>query len=395
MKKKRWSRFRHRVTIQILRIILLPYLRLKYHFKFEKLHDKRQYLLLFNHQSFSDQFFAPAALRNNKFYIVMSDDLDSIPVASSLMRFLVHPIPFKKAGSDLIAIKNMIKIRDEGASIVLSPEGNRTYVGKTEYINPTIAKLAKLLKLPILFINIHGFYSNPRFALKPRKAKAYAEVRNIVEYEDYKSLSNEELYELIKENLDVNDYNSPQLVKSKDRAEALERVLFVCPKCGITHFRSNKDTVKCESCGDTYHLNEDYTFKEGNFKTIIDWDNYQRYYVLEKKMSDYKDDYVITSDKINFYKVIPHKKKQLLFKDATISLFKDRLEISGPDKKDIIYLKDINSTGCFGPNKVNLLMDDGSLQIKGDERFNPLKYVYHIFKYKIEEGKITNNYLGI
>ena len=57
-KKKKWIKLRHRIVRNIAFAILYPYSRIRYGFHFEnKVRDKRQYLILMNHQTGFDQFF--------------------------------------------------------------------------------------------------------------------------------------------------------------------------------------------------------------------------------------------------------------------------------------------------------------------------------------------------
>ncbi len=393
-KKEKWTRPRHRASIIFLKTVFFFAFRFKYHLKSDKVKDKRPYLILFNHQTFWDQFFILPSLKSNKIYYLMSDDFDSMGFFSKIIRFTLKCIPFKKSSSDINAVKSIFKILKEGASVALSPEGNRTYTGETMNINDSIAKLIKACKVPVLFLNIHGFYAYPRFASRGRKANVSVNIRKILEYDEYKDLSNEELYKLVKEYLYVNDYDTPIIVKDKRRAEYLERVLYYCHKCGMTHFHSKGSEVKCLTCGDTYHLSETYTFTEGINKTIIDWDNYQRKILLNTKLSDLKDDYLITfDDNVRFSLVIPHKKKEVVFKECRIEMYKDRLFFIHENNKIEVLFEDIVTSGCFGNNKVNLILTDKIYQIKSDKRFNPLKY--HIYKYKIEKGEIQNEFLGI
>jgi hypothetical protein len=50
---------------------------------------------------------------------------------------------------------NCLRVAREGGTIALAPEGNRTYSGKTEYMNPAIAALARKLALPIALYSVH------------------------------------------------------------------------------------------------------------------------------------------------------------------------------------------------------------------------------------------------
>ena len=58
---------------------------------------------------------------------------------SALIRYLVAPIPIQKQATDVAAVMTCICLAREGGTIAIAPEGNRTYSGKTVYINPAIA----------------------------------------------------------------------------------------------------------------------------------------------------------------------------------------------------------------------------------------------------------------
>ena len=51
-KKKKWTRTRHKVITEIARVVLVPYMKLRYHISITKFREKkkRNYLILLNHQ---------------------------------------------------------------------------------------------------------------------------------------------------------------------------------------------------------------------------------------------------------------------------------------------------------------------------------------------------------
>ena len=58
--------------------------------------------------------------------------------------------------------------------------------------------------------------------------------------------ADEELGDLIKKGLYVNEHQSNELFKSKRKAEYLERILFVCPSClSLETITSNKNKINC------------------------------------------------------------------------------------------------------------------------------------------------------
>ena len=73
-------------------------------------------------------------------------------------------------------------------------------------------------------------------------------VSKIVEPEEYKEMSDDELYNLIVTELYQNDCNTGSEFRHKKSAEYLERAMYVCPDCGLTEFESHNDIIECKKC---------------------------------------------------------------------------------------------------------------------------------------------------
>ena len=116
--------------------------------------EERQFLVLYDHQTPYDQFFVSKVFRQ-PVYHVASEDIFSIGWPAKLITYMQAPIPIRKHMNDMRATKTCVKVAREGGTIAIAPEGNRTYDGRTGHINPAVAKLAKLLKLPIAAIFYH------------------------------------------------------------------------------------------------------------------------------------------------------------------------------------------------------------------------------------------------
>ena len=116
---------------------------------------------------------------------------------------------------------------------------------------------------------------------------------------------------------------------------------------------------------------------------------------MKSNLSSYDDNYVITSDIVRFSEVIPHKRKELIYKECEVEMYKNRLVFTSNKGETVVMFDDITSSGCFGNNKFNLIGIEKTYQIKGDKGLNALKYVNHIYKYKIEKGEIKDGFLGI
>ena len=133
-----WTRPRHRVAWAIFRPFIGLYARLKYGVRARRFREPGPHLILFNHQTPFDQFFVMMSVPGAVYYLA-TEDIFSIGWPAKLMSWLAAPIPIRKQSTDTRAIRTMIRVAREGGTVCLAPEGNRTYSGKTEYMQNSMA----------------------------------------------------------------------------------------------------------------------------------------------------------------------------------------------------------------------------------------------------------------
>lgn len=399
-KSKKWTKLRHRVVRNLAYAVLYAYCKIKYGLSVTPFAEQedRPYLILFNHQTAFDQFFVGMAFKGPVYYVA-SEDLFSNGLTSALIRWLVAPIPIKKQATDVAAVKNCIRVAREGGTIAMAPEGNRTYSGKTEYINPAVVPLAKKLGLPIALYRIEGGYGvHPRWSDVVRKGKTRGYVARVVSPEQYKNLSDDELFAIINETLYVNEANADEVYLSKKSAEYLERAVYVCPFCNLSEFYSEGNEISCKKCGRTIRYNSDKSLEgvgfEFPFKFANDWYEYQEKFVCEFDCDDTQTP--LYTEKISLFGVELYKKKYPLAKNVTVRLFTDRMEIDAETLPLVFPFKEVSTLSVLGKNKLNLYFDGKVYQIKGDKRFNALKYVNFCYRFKsIEKGEKNVKFLGL
>ena len=200
-KKKResWIKTRHKVITAVLKPIIGTYTRWKFGIDVRKFTQQgdRQYLVVMNHQTSFDQFFIAMAF-DGPIYYIATEDIFSLGWLSRLLSWAVAPIPIKKQTTDLKAVKTCLRVAKEGGTIALAPEGNRTYSGRTVYIKPSIAKLAKTLRLPVAVFRIEeGYGIQPRWSDAVRKGRMKAYVSRVIEPEEYKALTDDEFFAVL------------------------------------------------------------------------------------------------------------------------------------------------------------------------------------------------------
>lgn len=397
-KKEKWMKFRHRVAWVILYPILAAITLIKFPIRVERLQEGRDrpYLILFNHQTPFDQFFVALAFKG-PIYFIASEDIMSNGLVSKVIKWLLAPIPIKKQAGDFSAVMTVLRVAREGATIAMSPEGNRTYSGKTEYINPAVAGLAKKMKLPIALFRIEGGYGmEPRWSSVTRRGKMKGYVHRIIEPEEYAKLSNDELYGQICQGLYVNEGEADGIFRSNKRAEYLERAIYVCPFCGLSKFESHGNEAECMTCHRKVLYGEDKSITgvgyEFPFRFMTEWYDYQRDYVNGLDLSRFENVPAFT-DRARISEVILNRRKQVLRKYAFVELYGDRIVI---DEEMVLPFEEATAVSCLGRNKLNVYHDGKVYQFKGSKRFNALKYVNFYYRHKnISRGDFDGKFLGL
>ena len=395
--KNTWIKPRHRRWWNFANWLLRPIVDHGYNMEIVPFEDnKGQYLVLCNHQTPFDQFFISRMFKGN-IYFVCTEDLLSNNLFGGIIKHTIQPIPIQKGAMDFGVIKACAKVAKEGGTIIVFPEGNRTYSGKTGHIKPTIAKLAKFLKLPIALVKEQGGYSiEPRWSSVIRKGKGKIAVSKVLQYDEYKSLSDDQLYALICNELYVDDSVDTGIYKCKRPAEYIERAMYVCPHCGLTTFVSNKNTFSCTKCGTTvtYGQNKQFTPIVGQFPfaNMGQWFSYQCDFVNNLSL-DMPTDEILYTDKVSLSEVIVGKRKKLLFKNMSMRMYADRIECT--EKKQTFNYDDITGMAVMGRNKLNFVHNGKTYQLKGNKRFNALKYMNIFYRYKNIKECQNGTFLGI
>ena len=87
-----------------------------------------------------------------------------------------------------------------------------------------------------------------------------------------------------------------------------------------------------------------------------------------------------------------YKKKELLNEDALLKLYGDRVIVDTL----VLPFEEVGAIAVLGRNKLNIYHGDQVYQIKGDKRFNALKYVHIYHRYKnITRGEADVKFLGL
>ena len=396
-KKKNWTLPRHKVITTLLRYPLSLYCRLVYGLRIPRKNERirQQSLILLNHQTPFDQFFV-GMYCDKPVYYMATEDIFSNGWVSKLIKWLVAPIPIKKQTTDIKAVMNCIKVAREGGNICIAPEGNRTYSGKTEYMNPAIAPMAKKLGLPIVLFRIEGGYGKePRWSDVVRRGKLEVTISRVISPEEAKTMTNDELTKAIEVGLYVNEACVDREFHHRKLAQYLERAIYVCPECGLSSFESHGDLLACKKCGrQTRYLPTKELQGVGfdsPFRFVNDWYEYQKDFVNAFDPTVFTDK-PIYEDRAKVSEVIVYKCKEVLMEDAAVRLFGDRIELGDT----VLPFEEISTVAVLGKNKLNIYHTDKLYQLKSNKRFNALKYVNLFYRSKnIMRGEPDGKFLGL
>ena len=374
-KQKHWVKKRHAAVFAFLRFAMAPFLWLRYHYRAEKAPIRKgPCIVLSNHQATMDPFFISKAFPF-QLYFYASDDLFNLKV-SPLIRYLAAPIPKSKSVADLKAVMISLRVLREGGAIGITPEGNRTLSGRQWEMGDSVAKLVKTAKVPLVLFNLCGGYgTDPRWGIKIRRGtKFVGRVRRILTPEEYAGMSDEELFGVIKNELDVDDTLSGERYKSRRRAEYIERALYMCPVCGsIGTIHSHGTGFCCTSCKTEAEYTENLKISPpvGGYSRIYEWYEWERQEIVRRILGGEK----ISDGDILFRESVKLQKK-IKLPGNTVTLDKDSLMISSGGAETRYPLAEIDAITAVGKKKFNFYYKGKILQVKGGKRFCAIKYVH-------------------
>lgn len=206
---------------------------------------------------------------------------------------------FKQIKYSLETLKNVVAIY---------PEARYSLVGTNAILPESLGKMCKVLKQPVVVLNMHGNYlSQPVWNLKERKNRIAADLTQIITQEEIGHLSVDAINERINKAFIYDEYawQKKENIKItyKDRAKGLHRVLYQCPSCLKEHeMDSDRHQIWCNACQKTYDMDVYGELKavEGKteFSHIPDWYEFQRAQVrkqIESGTYHFEDEVYIES----------------------------------------------------------------------------------------------------
>ena len=206
----------------------------QFHLKIEKINMKKRkppYLVICTHQGFSDYYIGPLALFPHRGVYV--SDMEGFAAFGKWLYRGVGCIGKRRYVPEIHVISNIKYALSKKQSVVIYPESRHSNVGTTAYVPENIGRLAKLLKVPVVTISVKGSYlANPFWREeKTRKVPIKVKMECIFDKDQVRKATEVEIQKKIEEKLSYDEYQYQHeegfLIKAKDRAEGLEKPLFI------------------------------------------------------------------------------------------------------------------------------------------------------------------------
>ncbi|WP_025724835.1 lysophospholipid acyltransferase family protein [Acholeplasma granularum] len=393
------TKFRHKAVRVLLSPLLSFFIRLKYKLKFKHykaLKNKGPFLILGNHTINLDPIIMGLHFPF-PVYFIATEQIFNLVFLSRVLKYLVNPIKKSKSVSDIETIRKVRRIVNEGGSIGIFPEGNTTYTGETSTIQKSTVKLIKMLKIPVIILNLKGLYlSFPRWSIYKKRGPSSSYISKIILPDEYLNDTDDELYEKIKELLYVNAYDdqetSGNLYRGKKLAHGLEKLIFMDLKVNqpfVVYSKNNKLLSKISDFSLTYTKNGLLVSDTGVTKNLIELEDelkksYYKYY-LDLKTN------LIYQEKVKLSESFPTRRSKK--ENYLLNLNKDSLVLEKEDDRIIFSFDSIQSIAMQGKFKIIIYLLDKTYLIKLDKYSSIYKYVltYQFYQHIKTKGDITDD----
>lgn len=241
----------------------------------EKLNIEPPYLVVSNHVNNLDPIFINMMFDEPIAYVV-SDRFCKSKFLGKLLRY-VGAISKTKGRMDLQTIRDLKKAVAAKRIVGLFPEGMRTWDGKTMPERFELAKLCKMLHVPLVLVHIQGGHLNqPRWSDTYYRNDISLEVKAVISLESIMANTIEESNKKIRT---IMTYNEQQLSSSMISLKGLDRLLNYCVSCqSLDTLIIGQTNIRCTHCETNYQFNS-YTDILHPIKNISNWLDLQTHYL--------------------------------------------------------------------------------------------------------------------
>ena len=282
-----------------------------------------------------------------------------------------------KGSKGVGTIKQIRNRISDGRNVLLFPEGNRSFDGRTGEVSEAIGGIVKMTGAALVVYRITGgYFTTPRWGKGIRKGKMKGTTEVLLSAEEVKKMPVKELQKLIENGLKTDAYSeqekNPIPFRSHNAAEYLESLLFICPECrNITTLKSKRKVLSC-GCGFRSAMDEyGYIIDEkGKKKSITELYSDQKRYLSEAVEGS--GDSILWSDNVKLCRLMADH--NIAGEEQTkLTVFNDHMMI-GLQRID---LEQISSIDIVRRNRliIHVKNSDVRYEFTSDMTFNAVKYL--------------------
>ncbi|MDR2542484.1 MAG: 1-acyl-sn-glycerol-3-phosphate acyltransferase [Treponema sp.] len=384
------GKMRHSFIYRFGRVLCLPFLVRKFNLKYDKIKvPHTPYIVVANHLTNWDPLLIGMSFKKSMYYVA-SDHILRMGFKGKLLRFAVSPIARVKTAQETQTVITIFRRLKEKCNVCIFAEGTTSFDGETGEIPLSIGKLIKRAGVALVTYRFTGaYFSHPRWTRFTHKGKMEGRLVQVYSPEKIASMSEEEIYQVIKNDIYVNAYDDQKKEKiafrGKNPAEYLETVLYCCPKCKqFGTLTSSNDLLFC-TCGFKVRYNEYCYFESPNnkegppFETIMDWVKWEREEIdkLEAALAanDADNNTVIFTDINQQLFETARASHNTLIAEGNLIMYKDRLSVNGTD----ILFNEIIEMGIITMKTIVFATKDKIYEIHSKHPRSALKY-WDMFK---------------
>jgi 1-acyl-sn-glycerol-3-phosphate acyltransferase len=272
----------HDGIYRLLARLVAPFARGIFRFHHEKHRFRGPTLVICNHVTNYDPILVGISFPKDPLHFVCSEHLFRLGWISKVLQFVFDPIPRRKAVSGADTAMACLRKLKQGRSVCLFAEGKCTWDGITAEIVPSTGRLARMSGVSLITCRLEGAYlTAPRWGKGIRPGKMGFRVVGTYSPETLQTMDGQQIEELIQRDIHENIWESqkaqPVRYRSRRRAENLQTVLYLCPRCRKAGNLTSKGKHLLCGCGAKWEYTEFGAFEPREpLENIAQGDAWQR-----------------------------------------------------------------------------------------------------------------------
>lgn len=272
----------NRILNRFLAGIAGPFLRMIFCYSHDRVRLDGPTLILCNHVTNYDPLLLTLVYPKDHTHFVCSEHLFRLGFVSKIIRYVVDPIPRRKGTSGADTAMAVLRKLKAGRSVSLFVEGECSWDGVTAPLASSTGRLVKMSGVTLMTCRFEGGYlTAPRWGRGIRRGKMTCRVVGKYSPQELKTMDPAAIEALITRDIHTDAWQEqvrkPVAYRSRRRAENLQTVLYLCPRCGRSGTLSGKGTKLLCSCGKSWEFTEFGSFSPAEpFENITQWDAWQK-----------------------------------------------------------------------------------------------------------------------